>query len=234
MTANGTEHPDGRAGRGFSRRARGHGLPLVGPERRFDPSYSRWVRSLRIVLPIVAMLLVALVVIWPYLQKETIAFSIGFVQGEIDGSQSTMMVNPRFTGTDSDDRPYSITADLAHNLVIDTNQVDLDNPKADITLEDGTWLVVTADRGVYAKAGETLDLEGSVNLFQDEGYEIRTESVRVNLDKSTAESLTPSIGHGPFGELESEGFRITEMGETIIFTGKARLTLFPSVFGEGS
>ncbi len=230
MTVDGTDHA-GPADVEPPRSRRGEGLQTVGPARRLDPSYSRVVRSLRIILPVVAMLLVALVIAWPYLQKETIAFTIGFATSEIDGSQSTVMVNPRYTGTDSEDRPYSITADLAHNLVFDTDQVDLDNPKADLTLDDGTWLVVTADTGVYARVGETLDLSGSVNLFQDEGYEIRTDAVRVNLDQSTAESVTPTEGHGPFGELRSDGFRIIDLGKTIMFTGNARLTLFADAFG---
>lgn len=206
----------------------------TGPARRFDPSYSSLVRFLRVALPIVALFLVALVGVWPYVQKENIAFTIGFVTSEITGDQSPVMVNPRYTGTDGEERPYSITADLAHNLVQDTERVDLDNPKADITLEDGTWLVVTADNGVYARDSETLDLSGSVNLFQDEGYELRSETVRVDLAAGTAESSTPSEGQGPFGNLTSEGFRVLNVGKTVLFTGKSHLVLYPNAFGGGS
>ncbi|MEQ8665007.1 MAG: LPS export ABC transporter periplasmic protein LptC [Rhodospirillales bacterium] len=213
---------------------RGRGLAAVGPARRLDPSYSAVVRFLRIALPIVALALVALVAAWPYLQKENIAFTIGFVTSELTGDQQPVMVNPRYTGTDQQDRPYSITADLAHNLVQDTTRVDLDNPKADMTLEDGTWLVVTADKGVYARTEEILDLSGSVNLFQDEGYELKTESVRIDLDAGTAESTTPTEGQGPFGLLKAEGFRVLDLGKTILFTGNASLVLYPDSFGGGS
>ena len=213
---------------------RGSGLSAVGPARRLDPSYSAVVRFLRIILPVVALALVALVAAWPYLQKENIAFTIGFVTSELGGDQQPVMVNPRYTGTDSEDRPYSITADLAHNLVQDTARVDLDNPKADMTMDDGTWLVITADKGVYAREEELLDLSGAVNLFQDEGYELRTEAVRIDLDAGTAESTTATEGQGPFGTLNAEGFRVLDLGKTILFTGKSSLVLYPDSFGGGS
>ena len=34
-------------------------------------------------------------------------------------------------------------------------------------------------------------------------------------------------GQGPFGYLKAEGFRITDKGGRILFTGKARLELRP-------
>lgn len=233
MTAIGGNETNDGLTRSATDRATGTSrLGSIGPARRLNKSYSSLVRFLKFMLPFVALCLVALVAVWPYVQKDTIAFTIGFVTSEIAGDQQPVMVNPRYTGTDGRDRPYSITADLAHNLVQDTEQVDLDNPKADITLDDGTWLVVTADQGVYARANETLALSGSVNLFQDEGYELRSEEVVVDLDKGTAESSTPSEGQGPFGNLTAEGFRVLNVGKTVLFTGKSHLVLYPDAFGE--
>jgi len=223
----------GENGRGAgAERASGGRLGHIGPARRLNRSYSTLVRVLKYMLPFVALCLLAVVAIWPYVQKDNIAFTIGFVTSEIAGDQQPVMVNPRYTGTDSRERPYSITADLAHNLVQDTERVDLDNPKADITLEDGTWLVVTAERGTYARENEILELSGAVNLFQDEGYELRSEEVVVDLDQGTAESSTPSDGQGPFGNLTSEGFRVLDLGKTILFTGKSHLVLYPDAFGN--
>ena len=38
---------------------------------------------------------------------------------------------------------------------------------------------------------------------------------------------TPVSGDGPSGELQSEGFRLFERGQVIVFTGKARLLIYP-------
>ena len=60
------------------------------------------------------------------------------------------MINPRYVGTDKDNQPFSLTADLARNLSGPGTQVELEMPKADITTQDGTWLVLTAENGIYA------------------------------------------------------------------------------------
>lgn len=206
-------------------------LRRAGPVRRLHPFYSRVVRFLKFILPIVALLLVGVVVAWPYIHKESIQLTIGFTTGTVDGSEQPTMVNPRYTGTDSEQQPFSVTADLARNLVLDTTQVELEMPKADITLSDGTWLVVTSETGVYGRNEEVLDLAGSVNMFHDQGYELVTDAVRIDLSARTAESITPVTGQGPIGELTSEGFRMNNVERVIYFTGKATLRLYPDAMG---
>ena len=40
-------------------------------------------------------------------------------------------------------------------------------------------------------------------------------------------------GQGPFGDLNGEGFVLREKGKTIIFTGKARLLIYPGIERPG-
>jgi lipopolysaccharide export system protein LptC len=96
-------------------------------------------------------------------------------------------------------------------------------------LKDGTWLVLTAASGVYERTAKTLDLTGAVTLFHDTGYEIRTQSARVDLEQGTAEGQEPVHGQGPFGDLQSEGFRMIGKGETIFLTGKSKVVFYPGV-----
>lgn len=206
-------------------------LSHIGPARRLRPFYSRGVRLLKLFLPVVALVLVVIVVAWPYIQKESIQLTIGFATGSVDGSEEPTMVNPRYTGVDSDQQPFSVTADLARNLVLDTTRVELEMPKADITLGDGTWLAVTAETGVFGRTESLLDLSGSVNMFHDQGYEMTTDAVRIDLESRTAESTTSVVGQGPIGELRSEGFRMNNRDRVIHFTGKASLRLYPDAMG---
>ncbi len=210
------------------------GLSMITPaDRRHHARwYSGLVRGLRVTLPLVALILVAMVVIWPHLKAEDLAFRIVFssITGSLD--EDPNLLNPRYVGTDDQDRPYSITADIAKKLnsapLSDPGSlIGLDKPKADMTMNDGTWLVLTADNGVYAQGDETLDLEGSVNLFHDTGYEFRTEEASVDLAKGIAAGDVPVEGQGPFGTLNAEGFRLLDRGNRIVFTGKSKLVLYP-------
>jgi len=136
------------------------------------------------------------------------------------------MDNARYVGTDEKQQPFSVTADLARIISETDGEMALELPKADLTLEDGTWLVITADTGRYTRDPATLELQGGVNLFHDTGYEISTEQLLVHLKSGKAEGHTPVIGHGPFGELKSQGLKLINKGQVIYFTGPAQLILY--------
>ncbi|MDA0996783.1 MAG: LPS export ABC transporter periplasmic protein LptC [Proteobacteria bacterium] len=188
--------------------------------------YSRFVRWTKIALPLLALLLVGLVVAWPHIRTGDARFRIGFADLHIREAADPSMVNPRYVGADSDDQPYSVTAELARRLPADATVIELDSPKADIALKDGTWLVLTAARGVYGREAETLDLVGSVVLYHDAGYEFLTEKAKIDLSKGTAEGQVPIRGQGPFGNLQAQGFRLVDKGATIYFTGKSKLVIY--------
>jgi len=197
------------------------------PRVRSGGGYSRFVSSMKILLPFLALGLIALIVIWPRLKSED-TFRIGFSSVRLSGSAQPGVDNARYMGTDENRQPYSITADLARISAKVDGLISLEMPKADLTLEDGTWLVLTADNGQFFEGEQQLDLEGNVNLFHDTGYEISTGQLVVDLKKNVAESKMPVAGHGPFGELTSAGLRLIDKGRTIYFTGPANLTLYPS------
>ncbi len=196
--------------------------------RRALTRYSRFVNTAKFILPLVAGLLIALVAVWPKLQPQERQFSLGF--GASVSAREAMdpgMLNPRYVGIDDGNMPFSITADLAKSGSIESGTVELEMPKADVVLEDGTWLVLTAENGVYSRGEKSLLLNGAVNLFHDSGYEIRTERAKIDLDLGAASGDTRVDGHGPFGELRSEGFRLESKGRKIHFTGKSRLVIYP-------
>ncbi len=204
----------------------------LDPARRLHPFYSNLVRVLKVFFPGVAALLIVLVIAWPYLKKQTQKFSISFSSIEAVENEKPAMINPRYTGFDSNRMPFSVTADIARNLIMDSSRVDLEMPKADITMRDGSWLLITAQEGIYGRDAQILDLNGNVNLFHDKGYEIVTQSVHIDLNSATAEGTAPVNGHGPIGDLKSEGFRMDNKKNIIHFTGKASLHLYPDVMGQ--
>ncbi|MDH3335516.1 MAG: LPS export ABC transporter periplasmic protein LptC, partial [Rhodospirillaceae bacterium] len=106
--------------------------------------------------------------------------------------------------------------------------ISLDISKADMTMDNSTWLAMTAVEGVYDQQKKILSLKGAVNLFHDMGYEITTDEININLAKNDAIGTKPVIGHGPFGELNASGVRIDKNNRTIFFIGPARLLLFSS------
>lgn len=213
-------------------RPRGRAYAMQSPPRRHAAWYSSFVRAMKFLLPTIALMLIGLIVAWPYIDVPDSRFRIGFANLTVKESTDPSMVNPRYLGSDKEDQPYSVTAEIARKLAEAENVVELDYPKADLSRNDGTWLVLTSDRGIYGRVAETLDLIGNVVLYHDSGYEFLTEKAKINLENGTAEGDVPVRGQGPFGNLQSEGFRLVDKGKTIFFTGKSKLVIYPGA-GQG-
>ena len=178
-------------------------------------------------LPAAAVGLAAMVVFWPSIAPDNV-FRPKPVHVGAEDLQNLRMVNPRFVGTDSQNQPYTLSAELATQESATSPTTLLDKPKGDIALKGGAWLAVTAERGIYEKKEQTLDLEGTVNLFHDRGYEIETEKARVYLDKGLAEGDRPVQGQGPDVELSGDrGFRLEDKGARIYVFGNSRLVFYP-------
>ncbi len=195
----------------------------------YAPGYSRFVSMSKMILPVIALLLVVLVVAWPYMKVKDTRFRLGFSAVTAGDSDDPSMVNPRFMSADKDNQAFFVTADIAKNLLKGKAVVQLEMPKADISLADGTWLVMTAESGIFGRAKKELDLTGSVNLFHDSGYEFRTEKARVDLENGIATGESPISGQGPFGEIKGQGFVLDKEHKSILFTGKSRVTIFPGI-----
>lgn len=197
-------------------------------QRRYSVFYSHLVTLLKLVLPSVAVALVAMILLWPQLNPIDKNFRLKPVAVSMDDLENLRMMNPRYVGSDSQDQPYTITADQAVQASGDSNVTDLSKPKGDITLNDGTWLSLTADAGTYRKKEQLLDLEGHVNLFHDGGYELLTHRAHIDLAKNNAEGDDPVTGQGPDTELSGEGFRVYNRGQQVFVTGQSRLLIRPA------
>ena len=191
--------------------------------------YSRLVRFLRLTLPLLAVGLIGLLFAWPQVED-----SLPLMQ-ETAGIPRTMgtneLINPRFESIDSENRPFTITATRAVQSARDPSVILMDTPMADITLQDGIWIAVEAARGAYRQDAENILLEGVVTLFHDDGYELKTERLQVDLKQGQAFSDQPVSAQGPAGTLQASGLRAEAGGGHLVFTGPVRLVLNRKIDG---
>lgn len=201
--------------------------PQQPPRLSIRNRYSIFVGLMKVLLPAMAAALVLLVVVWPQIMLDDDRFRLSVTELTVDQAENLTMLNARFDGIDENNQPYRVTSDMATQSTQDKDLIELELPKADITLEGGDWLAVTARSGEYRREAQLLDLIGSVNLFHDKGFELRTESAQINLEAGTAEGHDPVKGQGTAGTIDSEGFRVEDRGARIFFTGKSHLTILP-------
>ena len=142
------------------------------------------------------------------------------MSSEIGGATVT---DARYRGVDDQGRPYTLTAATAQQ--VGPERINLTTPKADITLADGTWLMLQSKRGVFLQHTNQLDLSQDVTLYRDDGTTLTTASASVDLKNGAAASAEPTHAEGPFGILDAQGFTVTDKGTAIQFAGPAHLVL---------
>ena len=200
----------------------------------YKSGYSRFVRLAKYVLPLVAGTVMLLVVVWPGLKSKPEKFFLGLSDVKVETAGVQRVINARFTGVDSENRPFSITAESVIQSAGGENGVELSQPKADVTLAGDSWVAIAAPKGLFRRDQEILDLSGGVDVFHDDGYEFRTAEARLNFGKSSATGDKPIRGQGPFGTIEAQGFEIVGSGDSIMFTGQSRLILYPDAPKPGT
>ena len=201
----------------------------IGPRsRRGGFGRSRFVATLKYILPGLATLLLVAVVAWPEFSSDKDRFRIPQAVGPI-GTSRPQVLNARVLGVDSKSQPFQITADTSALKKEEGREFYLlEQPKADIVLKDGSWVALTATDGEYEEDTKSLYLIGNVNVFHDAGHEFSTPKARFNLGDQSAYGDDPVQGQGPLGTLQSEGFRIFDGGDRVLFTGKAEMFVYRS------
>lgn len=190
---------------------------------RVASGYTRFVASAKLLLGILVIVLTCAILFYPVIKKNS-DVRIAFTSvTKADKPPPTQMVNANFHGFDDNNQPYNVTAKTA--LQIDEDTVVLDKVNGDITLNSGTWLTVSANKGNLKIQERLLDLSGSVEMFNDEGYELRTELVNINIGKKIAVSHQPVNGQGPLGLLRSSGATFDGNANTTTFSGPVHVTL---------
>jgi lipopolysaccharide export system protein LptC len=197
------------------------------PARRHSLGYSRFVLSMRIALPAAAVALLLVVSLWSHINPGELRFAIPKVVVKPDDLENLRMESPRYVGLDERDQPFTITARLASQSAAGGGLTELAEPKGDIALASGAWIAMEAQRGLYDRHAETLDLDGGVAVFQDRGYQLHTDRARFLFRPGNAEGDTPVRGQGPDSELTSDGFLIEDKGARVHLRGAARIVFYP-------
>ena len=190
--------------------------PSLLARRRLAVNLTKWL------LPLVALLLLATIAVWPEIGRIRDSSRLTFqrMSTEVGGAKLT---NVRYRGVDENGRPYTLTAVTAQQDGPD--RINLTTLKADITLGDGTWLMLQAKQGVYLQQTSQLDLSHDVNLYRDDGTTVTTSSASIDLKKGAGAGAEPVHAEGPFGALDAQGFTLTDKGTAIQFTGPAHVIL---------
>lgn len=187
---------------------------------------SKFVRMMKVTLPLVAFSILALVLIWPQLRNRAEGFRLSFANvAPADGGIT--MQKARYRGTDRNNRPYLVTAEVATQEGGAIKQVALDRVAGDITMGDNSWMSLTANTGLFNQDAQTLWLQGDISIFSDRGYEFHGLTADIDLKAGTMATDDKVWGHGPLGQINANAMRVYDRGDRVVFTNGVKTLLYP-------
>lgn len=190
--------------------------------------YTRFVKWMRFVLPLIALGLTAIVVTWPEMDdKITIIPKKDIIPSSGSALGQTELLNPSFETTDEYQQPVHVTAKRALQNQENPDLVRLEKPLADLKMEDGTDVHIEALEGTYEQETEKLFLQQEVKIRHESGYELRAEELRVDMQTKEAFSDKNVEVEGPEAKVEATGLEGNVGEGLLIFKGPAKLTLTP-------
>jgi lipopolysaccharide export system protein LptC len=188
--------------------------------------YSRFVRTMKIVLPALATLLLALLFMYSYIGRgnETVTVSMTALGAVEDDKQ---MVKPRLTGSDGKGHPFTVTASAVGQEMGEKPSMTLFDVEADLTMQGGNWVKIEAKSGYLDGKAKKMSLKGAINIFSDLGYECHTEAAIYDIGQGILTGKEAIVCQGPLGVIKGNGFEGLRKAEQLSLSGGVKTTFYP-------
>jgi len=196
---------------------------------RRGPGYTRFVRYLKIVLPMAAIVLLSTIFL---IDQDRIDFDenlLGDLPTGLDFDQGVL--SPRLAGELTDGTPYSLQAEFA---VPSTDGYRMREVTARVE-RYGDPVQMTAAEGAYAGSDKRLILSGGVDLSTRGGIRLTTQIAEIGLQDRALTLPEPLDLTAPGAHLRANSLRTeqTPAGDDMIwFEGDVRLSITPDRLAE--
>jgi lipopolysaccharide export system protein LptC len=186
-------------------------------------SHDRLVRVMQIGLPAAVGALVAILLFAPLGHRQEIGFLLA--KDSIEVSPMRMQVqSARYSGSDSDGRPFSLTARRAEQRSAADPVVRMSDLSALLALPEGP-ATLDAETGRYDPTRDIVDVDGPVRFVAADGYRLDTADVAIDLKQRKLASARPVAGSLPIGQFSASRISADLEGRVVRLDGQARLRI---------
>ncbi len=188
---------------------------------------SRFIRSLRALLPTAIVCLLGLNAGWIVI--ASVVNSLNVYGGNTD---EIRMTNPRFVGEGGKGGHYTISGLEAIRKGKDSQVFTLKSPTMDFHNDSDGNTHMTATSGVYDVDARQFVMTGDVNVSSGADFSFKTEEATVDLANSTVHGDKHIEGTGALVHIEGESFVISDSGRDIKFNGRGDTQVHGTMQGQ--
>lgn len=187
--------------------------------------HSRKVRVLKLALPAAAVLIAVVFVGYSYLSM------LGSVSFDVSGSAYSdgklVMANPKLDGFTKDNLAYSMTAQRALQRLDDTGVVELEGIDATLPINERVVATVGADRGIYDRNNNTLDIRSPITITTTDGMTATFQSAYLEIEKGNMSTDKPVDIKVNGGQITADSMNVLENGKIMIFERSVKMQINP-------
>jgi len=189
--------------------------------------HSMMVRALKVLLPVAALALLSLYVVFANL-SVTIGDTRASVASVSVSTDNLTMTRPKMEGVTSDRAHYVITSatarqDFKHPELIHMNDID-----ALITQTDGEWVKMISQKGRFHDKKQMLHLEGGIRVTKRDGMKARLVSGDLNVKTQVFVTGKPVVVEMLNGTVWARTMRLAMKDRIVQFAGDVRVHLVKS------
>jgi len=184
--------------------------------------HDRLIRAMRVVLPSIIGLLVAILAFSPFTGQQELSFVLN--KDKVNLSRERLrVVEALYRGEDSKGRPFSLRAGSAVQKTSAQPILDMTSLSGRISLQDGPASII-AQRGSYDLGKETMRVTGPLAV-ESPGYDMVVSNVELSLKDRTMQSFGPVSGRTKVGTFHAGRLRADLDTRIVRLDGGVRLRI---------
>ena len=186
--------------------------------------YSIIVKLLKYFLLFLSITIFTILIIKSVTQKSANQNSLITFESEEVSSTTQVLKKPLFMGLDKKQQPFRISALKATRFTSSDNIFNLDKPNGEIETNSEKFYIF-GNKGVYDNNNQTLMINGDVEFTNKNSIKFETSVAEFDFRKQILTGNESVIGRKNDSIIKSEGFKIINKENKVIFFGKSYLTL---------
>lgn len=187
-------------------------------------TYSKFIKTIKFVFLGISILMLLLIVINNRQSQVKIVGDKFSYSEKIDGSINQVLVKPIFMGLNNKEQPFKVTASKATRFKEETDTFYLENPIGEILIDNDKYYL-SGKNGVYDKNIQELKINGDVKFNNNLDLKFSTTEVFFDFKKQVLFGEKAVSGYRNNTKIDSQGIKILNKENKIIFTGKTKLLL---------
>ena len=186
--------------------------------------YSIIIKSTKYFLVFLSISIFTVLIINSATQQSSDQNSLITFESEEFSSTSQVLTKPLFMGLDKKQQPFKISAQKATRFIESDNIFNLEKPNGEIE-NNSEKFYIYGNKGIFNNSNQTLLINGDVEFTNKNSLKFETSVAEFDFSKQILTGNKSVIGRKNDSTIKSEGFKIINKENKVIFIGKSYLTL---------